>query len=575
MNTTSAPAGPILGLSEPIVRILRIVAFGWSLLAIGTLVLATEFDLLHYRPGGDAYAIPEQQVFGLGFVIAVILAWKWEILGGTFAGMTAAALLVFARQQLAPIDGTLVIVAFAVPGALWVLIDLHDLRPRMAITALGLIAVAVVSGATIAGSVYDDLFGPSHPESSLPALPDSEVQWVLIGAVTHSSAEVTGKLDHSVKRIRLALHSDPSNQQPRWVEPTQFDSDGVARFVLDALESDTEYHFAIEADGATDAAGTGTFMTFPREPASFSIAVGACARVGTNGAVFDAIRERQPDLFLISGDLSYANIDVNDPDKFRDILDHQLSQTAPSALFRSTPVAYVWDDHDYGANNADATTPSRPAAMEVYRQYFPHYRLAGAESPIYQAFTIGRVRVIITDTRSARSPSLAPDDGSKTMLGEAQKAWFKAQLLAANDAYPLILWVNSVPWIAAATPGGDDWGGYTTERTELADFIADNDIDGLLMVSGDAHMIAIDDGTNSDYSTSSAGGFPVFHAAALDRPGHAKGGPYSHGTYPGSGQFGLLSVTDDGGDTIAVELSGRTWEDIELVNYQFTVVASR
>jgi hypothetical protein len=86
-------------------------------------------------------------------------------------------------------------------------------------------------------------------------------------------------------------------------------------------------------------------------------------------------------------------------------------------------------------------------------------------------------------------------------------------------------------------------------------------------------MIAADDGTNSDYSTSGFGGFPVFHAAALDRHGSAKGGPYSEGSFPGGGQFGLITVTDTGGATIDVAFSGRTWENDEVVSYGFSVPA--
>ena len=89
------------------------------------------------------------------------------------------------------------------------------------------------------------------------------------------------------------------------------------------------------------------------------------------------------------------------------------------------------------------------------------------------------------------------------------------------------------------------------------------------MVSGDAHMVALDDGSNSDYSTTGGAGFPVFHAAPLDRPGSIKGGPYSDGAFDGPGQFGLLDI-DDRGDTIAVTATGSNWEGEILVRRTFT-----
>ena len=67
------------------------------------------------------------------------------------------------------------------------------------------------------------------------------------------------------------------------------------------------------------------------------------------------------------------------------------------------------------------------------------------------------------------------------------------------------------------------------------------------------------------------GEFPLLHAAALDRPGSEKGGPYSEGTFPGGGQYGRLVVTDDGGGFIVVELSGHTFDGAELVSLELQI----
>ncbi len=90
------------------------------------------------------------------------------------------------------------------------------------------------------------------------------------------------------------------------------------------------------------------------------------------------------------------------------------------------------------------------------------------------------------------------------------------------------------------------------------------------MVSGDAHMVALDDGTNSDYSSSRSGGFPVLHAAALDRPGSLKGGPYSEGAFAGGGQFGHIQVDDDG-DVLTLTMTGRDWRNQILVEHTCTI----
>jgi hypothetical protein len=157
------------------------------------------------------------------------------------------------------------------------------------------------------------------------------------------------------------------------------------------------------------------------------------------------------------------------------------------------------------------------------------------------------------------------------MLGDEQKAWFKQQLLDAKGKYPVVFWVNTGPWIDEAGVGKDTWGGFTTERRELADFIAENDVTGLVMLAGDAHMLAADDGSNSDFSSAGGGGFPVLHAAPLDKRGGYKGGPYSEGYVAASGQFGFVTVEDVGGDSITVTFSGRNYEGEQVLAYSFTV----
>lgn len=143
---------------------------------------------------------------------------------------------------------------------------------------------------------------------------------------------------------------------------------------------------------------------------------------------------------------------------------------------------------------------------------------------------------------------------------EGKLDWLERELRAAATEGKVVVWLNGTPWIEAPEVGGDAWGAYAAERSRIATVIEETGLtDRLVMLSGDAHMIAIDDGTNSGYGPDGAG-FPVFQAAALDRPGGVKGGPYSDGTHPGAGQFGTVDVVDDGGPVVSLVLTGRTWD---------------
>jgi phosphodiesterase/alkaline phosphatase D-like protein len=387
-----------------------------------------------------------------------------------------------------------------------------------------------------------------------------DIGWAWSGAITGDSAVVVARLTPGVAEARLVVTpdragADSTNHPARGY--TRADAHGVVRFEVGGLEAATRYRYRVETP--SEARLDGRFRTWAdARPFSFRFAFASCATTGSNNRVFDAIASMTPDLFVHMGDFHYLNIGRNDAGAFRRAYDRVLASPRQSALYRSTPIAYVFDDHDFGSNNADGTSASAPAATSVYREMVPHYALQNGVTTIQQAFTIGRVRVIVTDTRSARAPIDAATP--RTMLGEPQVRWLESELEKAKDA-PLVIWVNTVPWITKANEAtSEGWAPYGEERTRLADRIdALGLTPRLLMLSGDGHMAAIDDGTNSAYMSKRSErtrGFVVAHGAPLDRWTRTKGGPYSHGVSRRNHQFGLLDVADTG-SALDVTLSAR------------------
>jgi hypothetical protein len=400
------------------------------------------------------------------------------------------------------------------------------------------------------------------------------VRFLWSGGVTPTSARVNGKVDTDSAVVRLVVSDQPDLSFPQYSSPdtaVTAENNRVVSLGIGGLIPNIQYYYALEVNGAIDLTLTGKFRTFPAGSASFTFALGSCAWTGSNASTFNTIRQLDPLFFFHLGDFDYENIAVNDRNVYRQTFETVLSSPAQSQLYRSVPIAYMWDDHDYGPNNSDSTAPGRLAARLTYQEYVPHYPLeAGAgDVPIYQRFDVGRVRFLVCDSRSARSPWTATDNPQKTMLGESQKAWFADQLIRGRDSAALIVWVNTLPWIGVT--GDDGWYVYTNERRELANFIRANQVYNLCQISGDAHMVAIDDGTNSDYATGGGACFPVFHAAPLDRTPSPKGGPYSHGNFPGVNQFGLFTVIDSGAPApLKIIWSGRLADNQELVHYEFT-----
>jgi hypothetical protein len=77
----------------------------------------------------------------------------------------------------------------------------------------------------------------------------------------------------------------------------------------------------------------------------------------------------------------------------------------------------------------------------------------------------------------------------------------------------------------------DHWSVFATERREIADCVRSNHISGVCILHGDSHMLAAEDGSNSDYATGGGAPIPVMCAAPLDQEPSLKRGPYSQGVY--------------------------------------------
>ena len=386
-------------------------------------------------------------------------------------------------------------------------------------------------------------------------------RWV--GAVTDGAITVAVRTTNATS-VRLAVSTSSSMTSPVYSSVATPDSNGNSKVTVSGLDPDTTYTYAIEMNGTLDA-GRATARTFPAAgvATSFNFAFGSCVNA-TDSEAFARIKARNPDLFVHLGDFRYLNPFADDQSLFRGIYNEALAAVNEKALYESTPTAYIWSDHDFaGGSNAHAGAASKPAAQAVYRQYVPHYPLPDAAG-IYQTFVVGRVRFILTDTRSYRSAYDATDNATKTMMGATQKQWFKDTITNATEK--LIVWGCEIPWTTPIATGDDKWGSYNTERQELASFIAASG-KKLVVISGDAHELAADNGTNG------AGGIPNWVAAPFNNSTNPSGGPWSDGQVTGTGTqrfYGWVDVTDNG-TTLTATFTGYDTADAARVTSSVTI----
>jgi hypothetical protein len=448
-------------------------------------------------------------------------------------------------------------------------------NPTSLANGINTIAVEVHQSAATSSDLRFDLKlnGIEIPTSDV-----NEVQYKWVGALQPHSVVVVAKLTSSSTHCRVLASKSPAltNAIFSGEVSARATSNFVVKMNLIGLNSNSLYYYAIESNGKVDNStmDIGTFKTPVNSASSFRFTVFSCA-VSSDHQAYTAMANKSPLFMVNTGDLHYRN-----PNSATDINIHRtpfenyvLAKDPARRFFDRIPFAYMWDDHDYCGDGSDHASAGRVNARLAYQEYIPHYPLVAGSGdvPIYQAFTIGRIRFILTDLRSERTAT--------DIMGATQKAWFKNECLSARNNNQVIAWISTVTF---AGNSSDNWGGYKNERTELCNFFRDNKIRNVFLLSGDAHMIAIDNGSNHDFSTGSNNPFdyPVFQAAALNNTGSYKGGTYSEGgTFlnpdASTGQYGVVDISDNGDSLVTVKFTafrtkGNSTKEEILTSYIFT-----
>ena len=208
---------------------------------------------------------------------------------------------------------------------------------------------------------------------------------------------------------------------------------------------------------------------------------------------------------------------------------------------RQHPFIVVWDDHET-ANNSwmggaenhtlpdpDCQQPCDPegegewsdrvtAARQAFFEWIPIRD--NPDQKLYRTLRYGDLAdMIMLDTRiEGREEQLgalafAPDDPDlpDQILGSQQQAWLFDQLQSSRAKWKVLgnQVVMSLWKIAPDTYGNDDqWHGYKA-RNEVVQFLRDNEISNVVVVTGDVHSswamdVTIDDGSYAETTRDAA-----------------------------------------------------------------------
>lgn len=253
------------------------------------------------------------------------------------------------------------------------------------------------------------------------------------------------------------------------------------------------------------------------------IVFASCAQQNEDQSIWNRIAAENPGLVLYFGDNVYGDVRSNDPalPELKAAYMRLAASEPFSRVRAAAPLLTVWDDHDYGMNDAGGDYQFKEQSEKLFEYVWEVKDERAGRPGVYGSWTIGedgkRVQIIMLDTRFFRSPLKPTDemgargkerwlpdaDPEKTMLGDAQWAWLEAELKEPAD---LRLLVSSIQ-VMSEGHGWEAWREFPLERQKLYDVIRRAGADNLVVLSGDRHSAAF-------YERKDVIDYPLFEATS-------------------------------------------------------------
>lgn len=377
---------------------------------------------------------------------------------------------------------------------------------------------------------------PKPVSEVFPGLPESTAPVVVAGPLCSAVTETTASIwlwcgaafnrEQYTLKLNGQVYTDYSSQAPDYTADTasqQQVTNAIGQIVpgseiitlnLSGLSTATDYHFEL-CQGTGQLAAL-TFKTAPAENvnSSFKLMLGSCSdtTVHLDAPVYQQMAAQNADLLLMAGDNSYyydapeittskgtATADhTHDWSNAEMMLRRQLKarqQGDFNTVLQNTPVLSVWDDHDFGYNNAkggdsDSGWAGKEVAANVYRAMWNNPYTAG-KSGIYYDTRQGPAHIFMTDGRYYKGVG-----ASDTLLGSEQLNWLINGLRQSKALLKIVVFGGRM---LRTTSGGERFSaseGLTSEA--LAEYnalrdalgtVGDDEITGaVLLLSGDIHF---------------------------------------------------------------------------------------
>ena len=227
-----------------------------------------------------------------------------------------------------------------------------------------------------------------------------------------------------------------------------------------------------------------------------SLYFGSCNRTDLDPKIWDTITNQDPEVWVWLGDIVYS-----EKGSMKDLSEkYALQKQLPAykKLEENTTILGVWDDHDFGENDAGASFSKKKESRKLLFDFLaiPKNHPAQEREGAYQSYCFGGgaqkvclylldVRYFKEDYEKDSSPNQRYKKNKGLLLGTDQWSWLENEL-STNDA-TINLFAGGIQLLSAEHQY-EKWANFPLAQKRFFDILTEYSIQTPIYLSGDRHI---------------------------------------------------------------------------------------
>ncbi len=363
-------------------------------------------------------------------------------------------------------------------------------------------------------------------------------------------------LQTEVPSVLSIMYSSKSEASQTIIANTHQENWNTITIQFERLNPNTLYNYTITSSGKLLFEGTFTTPQIldTRNLPNYSLAFGSCTYIneeqnaqveesfGRSLDIISSIQKTKPDFMLWLGDNIYLRkgewrSKTGVYNRYTDF----KSQPELQSFWQNTTHYAIWDDHDFGPNDADRSFVNKDITLQAFKDFWanPTYGVNG-QSGITTQFSYQDVEFFLLDNRFFRSPN-ERKTRKREILGKAQIEWLVDALVNSKANFKFVVVGGQFISDAAVY---ENHATYPEERDYLLSLIESEGLKNIVFLTGDRHKtelskLQLENGTALYDFTSSPMASKAFDSEHEGNNNQVKG------THVATQNFGSITVSGD------------------------------